>query len=104
MKVACTVQVTAGVTVRSGRMAPARANAVSRGVCGPKCRGVSPTTSRTMVGRMCARRGKRPAVDTAQSHGDDQAKFVPMRDQGARMAVATTQGLSFATLLKLGRV
>ena len=34
MKVACTLQVTAGVTVVSGRIAPARASALSRGVCG----------------------------------------------------------------------
>ena len=36
MNVACTLQVTAGVTVVSGRIAPARANAPSRGVCGPR--------------------------------------------------------------------
>jgi UbiA prenyltransferase family len=44
------------------------------------------------------------AVDTAQSQGNDQGKFVHMRDQGAPMTVAASQDLSFATLLKLGRV
>ena len=36
MKVACTVQVTAGVTVARGRMPPARASADRRGVLGPR--------------------------------------------------------------------
>ena len=44
MKVACTLQVTAGVTVSERAMAPSRASAESRGVKGPRCRGVSPTT------------------------------------------------------------
>src|SRR5262249_30013757 len=44
------------------------------------------------------------AVDTAQSQRDDQANFVPVHDQGAPMTVVASQGVSFATLLKLGRV
>ena len=54
MKVACTVQVTAGVTVVSGRAAPARASALSRGVCGPRWAGVRPTTNSTITGCMMA--------------------------------------------------
>ena len=44
MKVACALQVTAGVTVSSVAMAPPRASAESLGVKGPRCRGVNPTT------------------------------------------------------------
>jgi hypothetical protein len=44
MKLAWTLHVTAGVTVLSGAMAPARASAESRGVRAPRWRGVSPTT------------------------------------------------------------
>jgi 3-dehydroquinate synthase len=44
MKVACALQVTAGVTVSSFANLPSRASAESRGVRGPKCRGVNPTT------------------------------------------------------------
>jgi hypothetical protein len=43
MKLAWALQVTAGVTVASGSIAPVRAIAVSRGVWTPKCLGVSPT-------------------------------------------------------------
>jgi hypothetical protein len=44
MKLAWTLQVTAGVMVCSGAMAPSRASAERRGVKVPKWRGVSPTT------------------------------------------------------------
>ena len=44
MKLACTLQVTAGVTAPSGAMPPSRASAASRGVEAPRCRGDSPTT------------------------------------------------------------
>jgi hypothetical protein len=44
MKEAWTLQVTAGVTVSSVAMLPSRASAESRGVRGPRCRGVNPTT------------------------------------------------------------
>src|SRR4029077_19844314 len=56
MNVACTVHVTAGVTVVSGRMTPPRASAAICGVCGPKCRGVKPTTRITIVVRMISHR------------------------------------------------
>ena len=51
VKVDCTEQVTAGVTVRSGRIAPWRASAARFGVCSPTSFGVSPTTFRTRVRR-----------------------------------------------------
>src|SRR3954451_2598918 len=44
MKVAWTLQVTAGVTVSSVAMLPSLASAERRGVRGPRCRGVNPTT------------------------------------------------------------
>ena len=44
MKLACTLQVTAGVTVSSAAIPPSRASAESLGVKGPRCRGVNPTT------------------------------------------------------------
>ena len=44
MKLACTLQVTAGVTVSSAAIPPSRASAESLGVNGPRCRGVNPTT------------------------------------------------------------
>ena len=44
IKLAWTLQVTAGVTVCSGAMAPSRASAERRGVSAPRWRGVSPTT------------------------------------------------------------
>ena len=44
MKLACTLQVTAGVTVSSAAIPPLRASAESLGVNGPRCRGVNPTT------------------------------------------------------------
>lgn len=44
MKLACTLQVTAGVTVSSAAILPSRASAESLGVKGPRCRGVNPTT------------------------------------------------------------
>src|SRR5690606_5781037 len=47
-----TVQVTAGVTVASGRMAPRAARRRRFGVCSPTSAGVSPTTRTTRVGCM----------------------------------------------------
>src|SRR5437762_4598927 len=44
MKVAWTLQVTAGVTVSSVAMLPSLASAERHGVRGPRCRGVNPTT------------------------------------------------------------
>jgi hypothetical protein len=44
MKLAWTLQVTAGVTGCSGSKAPSRASAESRGVRTPICRGDSPAT------------------------------------------------------------
>src|SRR5262245_22056303 len=48
----CTVQVTAGVTASSGRIAPRSAKRRRLGVCGPTSAGVSPTTRMTRVGCM----------------------------------------------------
>src|SRR5690349_881083 len=45
----CTVVVTAGVTVSSGRMPPRAASRCRFGACGPSRAGVSPTTLRTRV-------------------------------------------------------
>jgi hypothetical protein len=53
MKVAWALQVTAGVTVSSFAMLPPRASAKSRGVRGPKCRGVNPTTIIASTGFNC---------------------------------------------------
>ena len=53
MKVAWALQVTAGVTVSSFAMLPPRASAESRGVRGPKCRGVNPTTIIASTGFNC---------------------------------------------------
>src|ERR1700730_6582721 len=50
MNVACTLQVTAGVTVSSLAVPPSRASAESRGVRGPRCRGVNPTTIMASTG------------------------------------------------------
>src|SRR4051812_23523576 len=44
-----TVHVTAGNTVVSGRIVPARANALRFGVASPRSAGVRPTTFRTTV-------------------------------------------------------
>ncbi len=67
MNVACTVQVTAGVTAESGRIAPARASALICGVSGPMWRGDRPTTRITIVGRMLPiGRRRDPAGHTAR--------------------------------------
>src|SRR5690606_11437149 len=49
VNVACTVLVTAGSTVRSGRIPPSRASFERFGVAAPSSFGVSPTTFRTSV-------------------------------------------------------
>ena len=72
MKVACTLHVTAGVIVSSGRMPPAAASRERRGVSGPRWRGVSPTVRRTRVGRIAvpgasrasSRQPERPSMRT----------------------------------------
>src|SRR5205814_1382330 len=46
----CTEQVTAGVIVRMGALAPDRANAARLGVSAPSMAGVRPTTLMTAVG------------------------------------------------------
>ena len=64
MNVAWTLQVTAGVTVSSFAMLPSRASAESRGVSGPRCRGVNPTTIMASTGFKIPLLGdkKQPAV------------------------------------------
>ena len=52
MKLACTVQVTAGVTVVSGRIPPCSTRRRILGVPGPMSLGVRPTTRSTSVGRI----------------------------------------------------
>jgi hypothetical protein len=64
MKLAWTLHVTAGVTVKSGAMAPSRASADKRGVKVPRWRGVSPTT-------MIAKTGfKFPSLKTSNIFAD----------------------------------
>src|SRR5262245_1753275 len=53
-RVDCAVQVTAGMTVWSGRMPPRATNPASSGVLGPISRLVSPTIRRTRVLRICS--------------------------------------------------
>jgi hypothetical protein len=60
-KVECTVVVTAGVTVVSGRIPPRAASAFKFGACASND-GVRPTTSRTSVRFMEARGSPRGAV------------------------------------------
>src|SRR5688500_3649282 len=48
----CAVQVTAGVTVLRGRMAPRAARRARLGVCAPTSAGAKPTTRMTRVGCM----------------------------------------------------
>ena len=55
VNVDCTAQVTAGSTVRNGRIPPRAASADRLGVCGPRSRGVRPTTFRHSVRRMRGR-------------------------------------------------
>ena len=57
ISVACTVQVTAGVTVASGRMPPRAASRARFGVCTPTRRGARPTARMTRVRCMGLRSG-----------------------------------------------
>src|ERR1043166_1548275 len=115
MKVDWTVQVTAGVTVDSGRIAPARASAAMCGVSGPMWRGDRPTTRMTSVGCMgpstMTRGGAaRPSlIDNEQPQIEYQGQSGP-RPRRANpvpepaMTIAARAPVSAVTLLRLGRV
>ena len=77
MKVAWTLQVTAGVTVSSVAMAPSRASAESRGVKGPRCRGVNPTTIIASTGFNCS---------SSMPHFDSGFARQPDRNKAKRLA------------------
>src|SRR5215475_8349336 len=101
MNVACTEQVSAGNTGASGRAAPARARAASRGVCGPRWRGLSPTTRITSVGRM---RDRSRATAVQLTSGDHTGKSRHTRVERRTMTVAALGVRWLTALAKLGRV
>src|SRR5262249_10356391 len=112
MNAAWTVQVTAGVTVSSGREAPARASAPMCGVSGPMWRGDNPTTRITRGGRMgrilpwYGGGGRGYAIDIAPPQNDYAGNNSVTTTPGmfVQMTIAAHASVSLTTLLRLGRV